>query len=363
MYYINVISITLICSSFYYPPLFFLGLGLGVFSFFSVVSFSKFYLDKKCVIFFIIVLGSMIPSFLYFHDSLYNFKKFALIISMLFTSYSLALTKRGDSDFLTFSWFPLTVSLAILAIKASLGISAENVFPENSSNYISITLFGAYLSYFILTKDFRLSKIHSVFTFLILVSAIYAEGRAGVLLSSLLFSITTTPILIPSFRNLSPGLRKTIKASLFVVLIASIILGFIYLYYNGFLSKLVQRGLYNGPRLYIIYNYILQLAELNSIIFGLNVNEFSAFGLYGFNLHNSYLDVHSYFGITFFFLYLAIISYSFFVFWKEGYRYFSLVLLILLLRATTDTQIFVGRFDYIFFTTFMLLVISRRIIR
>ena len=208
----------------------------------------------------------------------------------------------------------------------------------NSVIFIVLSLsLSVYLSRFIRGKKVLLHP-----ALMTLIVALWTNGRSGIIASLLLLLI----IIIYKY-----GINKR------NILVISSIFGFILLISNTITSSLkgvvlqiatrdgTREGILTDVRFEIWKDYFNKM-NFKELFLGFNTNEYHSF--YGFsNLHNSFLDGHYFLGLLMLIVYLLLIICIFkLIKIKE---YFPLLLLIVfLLRGTTDSVIFTGRFDYIF---------------
>lgn len=356
---IALLTITLMSLSFLFPALFSIGLTLGGGSFLLALLKSKTKLSSFLVLIFIFCL--ILPSILYFSSNQYNFSSAAVVTLGMLHGYALSLNYSKSNSFL--NWFPLSLVILIISAKLLAGVAPHDIFPKNGGNFVSINLFGAYLSYFILSKNFTINSTHVVFLFLILILSVASQGRSGAVLASIMFLSALYNVFATPSEKFSHSLRYIIKAG-YVVVISFIVVQsslYVFTYYQetGGLEKLLDRGLYNNPREYLINEY-LKLMEFESIIFGLNKFDYYQLGEYGFNLHNNYLELHSKFGLPLFVFYLYMIISILFYFIRMKSNYLFIIILAFFVRAYTDIQVIAGRFDYILFFLFFYFIVSSK---
>lgn len=350
MYLISVLSITLLCSSFIVPIFFQLGLALGLCNFIIKVSYNKGKASLTPLKIIGVALLLMIPSVLYHSPTGYNLKYAIIVILAMLNSYVIASHSPKHNSLL--AWLPLLVLILLLIGKLNMGYTVDTVMPDNSSNYISISLFGAYLSYFLLSKNFNISSVHLLLLIVITALCIVAQGRAGTILSFLLLLSGVFTLIAPRFKKYSKSVKWLVGGTVVGLSVGGILVIGYYLYMSGLMGKLAERGLYNAPRLFLMLEYI-ESGQVENLFLGLNVFEYPALGRYGFNLHNNYFYLHSLYGLFFTLFYIGMLTYTVRWFWKKGYRHVSIAFLIVIARAFTDTQVFSGRFDYLFLGMFL----------
>ena len=236
-----------------------------------------------------------------------------------------------------------------------IGKNVTTWLPNNSENFIPVSLYLGYASFLFLSKRKKIDNLDLFLSTIILFFSIIAIGRSGIICSSIIFMYITYNRLnsIIYFKN------KIIRyVFVFIVVAMTSVLMYIivqFLIENDLLSRLLEKGLESNARIFIAEEYLSIVTVDLSIFTGLPAEEVHNIQRFGYNLHNSYLNSHSKFGffyvITFFYISFKIFSYTYKN--KEMGIYLCLLVAIYI-RAAIDIQIFTGRFDWIIFCLYFL---------
>lgn len=351
--FLSILTVVFIVNSYIFPIFFFLFLALGLVSFIISVYLNKNRISVEWIVIFIVIIIAIIPAAAYKYSDMANLKSIMLLLISIMFSYSLALLKPIKSKLLC--WSPLMLTFITFTFFIFKGRIAEDFFPLNSANFVSITLFLGLASYYVLSKKFTVDIWVVSCSLVILMFCIYAIGRAGVALALVLFVFNS----FFYFFEITDKMTKNAKFILRTIMIMSSIIlfyfGLFMLYDMGLLERIVSRGFTDYSREVIISSYLNSLFDLKNLLFGVKLEHLEIMNKFGNNLHNSYLNVHSIYGMFYFILFLFLILYSFFRLNNKKYYAFSLLLLIICVRGITDIQVFAGRGDWVvFFCVFYL---------
>lgn len=246
-------------------------------------------------------------------------------------------------------WIELNLSYIVISyfvFKLIIGINARDVFDHTSYNSISIILITSCIVMYIYnyTGNRKISLVPALLTFLL---CVWAMGRGGIISSFFL--------VIGIFYYKYPRKLKIVFFYLFLCFV--IFMHFFELPFNAlvdyfsFLEAVqlaVDRSEQQEERIIIINDYIGNLKFYN-LIFGVNIFENPSPLLIElhYNLHNSFLNLHSKLGLYSF----VVIFASFFSLYR--FYFFNKLYLILfstlLLRGFTDGFLFFESLDFIYY--------------
>lgn len=246
-------------------------------------------------------------------------------------------------------YFVSALYLVVLA-----GIVDANIMEYFSDNYISINMINALAIYYIARsnnkKKFTIwpSLVVSIICFL-------SKGRAAIIAG-----ITQLLLFILYYLWEKKKIRrKKILASIFLMIVISIIIyNFTFDKYifpllsNFYSTSKFDYGFTSVGRSLLLTEYLSKAnSSLLSIIFGVPSRKNTLFLAFGSNWHNSYLRLHSFFGISGVLLVLIFSFRAGICFYKRNRVYFILMMVILL-RILTDSAAFNGIFDPILYYFF-----------
>ena len=209
------------------------------------------------------------------------------------------------------------------------------LYPNISRNYVSVFLLYALTIYIIYLEknNRRISLIFIILAWLFSVSAI---GRGGILTFSAILALFVVQRFFANEKK--GGIWKYIKIIiLFIVMYVLLIFVAINLEYiiNTYFYRFFNgQGLTSTARVNFIENYFKQCSDsLGALFFGGNAELATTIED---NLHNSYLQMHSEYGIIgFLFLIIGSIYSLFFLFKNRKWQYL-IIFIGLLIRGITD---------------------------
>lgn len=343
--YLSVLMAVLFVNSFIFPILLVPFLGLAVVSFVVTLKGQGFIISKQVFfIFLVIVISIIVP--VAKSNSLYDIKLACFLICSILFSYTLSCLKPIKNSLLC--WAPLLLSLSMFAIYAANGRTAEDFFPLNSRNFVAVTLFLGLFAYFSLSKEFSVDGTVIIFNFAICFFCIYAVGRAGIVLSLLLLAFNSLIYVMAFTQKLTKNSRMMIRGFLFIALLFTCLSLINYLYTNDYLTRIISRGMHDLSRKNIIREYFSSINGL-TLIFGVKLSDLELMVKFNNNLHNSYLSVHSSFGLIYSIFFIILVTYSLVLCWGRKYYPLAFLLLIILARGISDIQVLAGRGDWVFF--------------
>lgn len=306
---------------------------LGVLSLIYISAFKKIKRKSLFLGFISIFIMSGMLSALY--TSNYGFNDFLLMFQYL--GVGLLLCKYKLNFKLTNFSFLMYASYFIIQIL--LGTHPDNLFNGFSRNAVSIFIIIQIILLYIST--FQWKKNLTIFPTLInLVLSIWSIGRSGIITSVVLF------LIILSLKHKERGLKTIFTyIGIFTVLTIS----FLYFYetiFESAIERTVVMGMTDSSRESINSAYITNASNsLGNLFFGVSINEVSVFSLFSYNLHNAYLKLHSFHGLLGFSLILFQVVNSGFQFLKNKNLLYLGLMVVILLRITTDIAAFHGPFD------------------
>ncbi|MCK9225659.1 MAG: oligosaccharide repeat unit polymerase [Candidatus Muirbacterium halophilum] len=218
------------------------------------------------------------------------------------------------------------------------------VFHSLSRNYHSIFMIYASILYYIcfIKKRETLPLYPAAITFLI---SLWSVGRGGIISSSfLLFSIFTS-YLLSNIKNR----RKRIYTLVNLSIIYGIFVLFIYYFTRvnvvQMIDRLLTRGLTDFAREDIMAEYVkLVFDDIRNLVLGVPKMQNYFFARFQFNLHNSFLNLHSYYGIfgVLFFIFLNVNAIRYY--WEIS-TINVFILITVYMRIFTDNAAFYGLLD------------------
>lgn len=236
-----------------------------------------------------------------------------------------------------------SMGLMCLLIIFSQGV--DNLHMASSRNTISsmgILLFSIYtISAYQCNR-----KIHIMSAVVFVITALLGIGRSGVLLSGLL---------LISFLLWDINKQTFCLKNPYYICITIIVLGILFvLLYNSViypaLYNISWRGIMSQSRLGIWTSYIEKTcSDLKNILFGAHVSGNIWLDKYSFNLHNSFLNLHSKYGFGVLLLIIVLTFHSIVFFIKKKQLIILIPFLAVVFRAQTDYTNFNGTADFVWY--------------
>lgn len=296
-------------------------------------------ISKDRLVFMLMLVTVMLISVT--HTKNYDLRGFYLFvmyigIGMLLVNFQL----NYKLSFASFIFFAFYILFQILLI------GKTSIFYDSSRNYHSIVIIYHLILLYIATHTSgrKISLFPAILTFLI---SILSVGRAGIIVSAfILLGVLTYIILEKDKEKFFPIRIKW----LFIITLLIIVLMFTSLsifenVYEKYFQRLHSQGLTDPARLTLIKEYLGNLQEsFSNILLGVPIYGNKVFESYGNNLHNSYLRLHSNFGLIGFIAFAVLVVKAFFRYAKSNLLFFVLFSSILL-RISTDQAAFHGIFD------------------
>lgn len=283
------------------------------------------------------IIASSLTQNMEMHRTIVNL---ASIVSSLLNGYllsqqkiELGIIKAPIIGFIIFSLF--------LFFK---GIDPNFVFPSSSRNSFSwIAIFGSCLFYIGQQKKETQGNISiwpACCTFII---SFWSLGRSGIISSAILL----LGVIIYKFKT-----SKKRKMFLFILFILFAFSSYPFLKSqvistNQVAMRFMDKNMIKDPRVEISSNYIKSINSIPGILFGTKLSTINYMEKWAFNLHNSFLNFHSFMGIgSLILIMMIIIGMIRKVFQKNLLGFIGIALL---LRISTDVGAFIGPMDFLLF--------------
>ncbi len=241
------------------------------------------------------------------------------------------------------NYFIVIVSYLVLLFSLFFFQFLQELIPYSGNHVVRIIM----LAVFIINSTKRSKLIEFSSLFILLFSSFLSSSRSGILISFI-------SILLLFFLYFS----NTFK---FKVLVLTSFPLLLYLIFDLFISsidslpldllnpdlalKITNEGVSSYGRESII-SFILVKLDLKSFAFGFP-NHF-IFNSFGFESHNSYLELFSYYGFFVLFLFIIISIYISFLLLKNGENMLFVLFVFILSRSFFDNFLFINNFDFTF---------------
>lgn len=280
-----------------------------------------------------------------FYNILYFFSLF--IIIQFYSCYKIGLKLH---------WFLVVGYFLFIMFNIMKGSDPNQILYMRSQNMVGFYMFCYVIMFY--TEEYKLKMEQSdneranvIPALLNLIIALYAFGRSGIIIAIML-------LLFVLFNYLKES--TTGKKILYSLISISFLL-FVYLQFAETIdllldfsfSRFSKEGVNLTGREDIWTKYIYYFNESYRYrFFGVPLDADIEFLYYDRNLHNSYLALHSYTGLGALVI-LGILIRCFFV---KGKLFLKMLLIVLLLRAFSDSVLFVSFNDYILYTLIFLIL-------
>jgi O-antigen ligase len=279
-------------------------------------------------------------------EEFFNARQIVLVAAGLVFGYFLSLERVPP----WLAWSPFALFAMYFAASMLAGRDPNTVFTRNSQNYISVILLAMYASAVIMSRPPRVRPAHVAAAGLVVILAVWAAGRGGILASLLLTIGLISSLVLRGRGGLARWLVLAVTAASILV-VAFLAIGF--LESGGYLYKFEGRGLRDPSRLTLLVAYF-QNMNLTEFLLGRNYYDNSVIGQWSFNLHNSYLDAWAHLGIAYFLFVLAVILTA--LRRAREQPVIAIATLAFAARAATDSQLFSGQYDFVAFSVLFLLL-------
>lgn len=322
---------------------------IGITSFMYVL-ISKRFKNKGRIIFiiFVLFLFGLISSF---YNNNYRFQDYFLILQYIGIGLLLI---RYKLNYKIISYF-FFLYVFFFIYHMVTGTHPDNIFSVSRNNISVFMILQVVLLYISMYQNNLPIKLYP--SIILVILCIWAIGRSGILVSIILLLGILLYLQIYNKKNV-------FKNILLIILLLSLFYIFIN-YFYGFINGAVERtsrlGMKDTSRLAINEEYLrVALLSFENFFFGFYLYDNFIFSLFGYNLHNSYARLHSFFGIVGVLIFFVLIVKTFYKYIKIKNYLFLLLFTILLIRMTTDIAAFHGPFDpLIYFFTMSSFIVSK----
>lgn len=223
------------------------------------------------------------------------------------------------------------------------GVYINAIFPGTSKNIIGWFALGICVFHYLvaLNQTDGIKSVDLLPAIATLVICLISLSRSNIICAFILL----LGVLFYHFRK-----ETLIKKVGFLLLVSIVTFSFLYFFYDLLelgLQRFDERGLESADRTLFLDSYFEKL-DFYTILLGVDSNQYP-FTLINGNFHNSFLLGHSNFGILFLFFIIFVVQ----ILIRKFTTCFFLVILalVILIRAYTDTIMFIGYFDFILFAT------------
>jgi hypothetical protein len=340
-----LISLVFLSNSFLINELYWIGLFLCLPVVFIRANNDIFIMIKLMFMVLLLTYPLVIFNSLY-NDSILSMSYWVALMLSIILAYNLSQISKLP---ISISVAPYLITVVVFSFLLVSGVSVTAWLPNNSENFIPVSLYLGYASFLFLSKRTFIGKVDVAISIPILFFSIVSGGRSGIICSFIIF-IFVNFIFFRSILESKRPLVKNITYFLFFVFIPFFIYSFsIYLVENNLISRLVEKGLESNARISIILDYFRYITkDFLYIIVGYPADKIEELRRFGYNLHNSYLNMHSLFGLGYLLFFFVISIFSVFrVFKYKQLMPFFPILVAIYVRAAIDIQIFAGRLDWI----------------
>ncbi len=320
---------------------FYIGMGIAFSSIFLLLKFQR--KDKKPVVILSVLYFLMIITNVHTN----NLSFLGILFNLQYIGLALVLYKYKINPQIMYASFYIHVLFFTYHIFA--GTNPNIIYNGASRNLISVTmLIQTVLLYISLQKkSLKISYIPALLLFLV---SLWAMGRSGIIASSALL----IGIISQSFetKNRNKNIAYTVVIVLLVIF-NIYILGFDSIFVNNLtdnisksINRLTLQGMEDNARALISKEYYNELNKsILNFFLGVPIKENSFFYYFNYNLHNSYLTIHAYYGLLGLIIVLYNILISIFSYFRLKDVLSVILFLTILLRIYTDIVAFPGVFD------------------
>ena len=306
----------------------------------GLVIFIYLFLNKKLNAFdlsltLVILFGTIINVISNFDLSL--FRTILLLIGNLSIAKWIFINKKNDKTIVLI----LTPIILYYLFLVFSGSNVKLVNDITSKNHIWInTILCIGLMIFVFSRSFKSHKYFDHLLLILTVSSflisVWTQSRASII-AAILFLLLN--IIYLYFYK-----KRRIMVLFFVLIPIIITFLFNLINLNDIFGVFYRKDFFSDVR-YEIFEIYIQKIDFLSIFSGVNLDSiFPVIDLY--NIHNSYIEIHSEFGFIGIYIFL-IYLFSLFKLFRKNFIYFS-ILLAILIRAWSDTFLFYY-FDFIIF--------------
>ncbi len=241
---------------------------------------------------------------------------FGFFYSYLFSSFAIFLTREKVNQKIIRIFFYLIVAYLLSLYLRGIPTQLWALYSENH-----ISVFILFWGIFLIAVTYKqIKKVYLSDLVLIFIICVIANGRSGIAVSAFMLI----------FLGLKYNMKKMIPL-FFVSLICAIY--FIDFILNNVFREFAFEGARSYERLFIMYEYLDRI-DVANFLTGIPYKSFINLNSYNLAFHNSYLSLHSEYGIGLLFLFIVVAI----LLKTSKKRYFyGILLLAIFLRSYTDT--------------------------
>lgn len=299
-----------------------------------ILCFDSIYINYKVLIFIALTIITGLCSLIYNSNmSIGNF-----VSTLFYIGMSLIMLKYKMNFNLVKALF---YGLSIFFIfKIVSGIESNEVLYYVSRNYISVLMLTSTSLLYIGENDKKNKNISLIPAIIFLIISIWGFGRGGIITSGLFFIGIITIKIFTINSKYEKRILYIILGS-FLVLFLAFCFDFEYMmgkYFISFDTKGIET-----PRTVIYQEYFnVSMQSFSNFIFGPSIEDMYIANIYSGNLHNSFIQMHAYYGILFSSMIILLLFNSILFFIKKK-DYVKIILISsLIIRAFTDRLFFSG---------------------
>lgn len=220
------------------------------------------------------------------------------------------------------------------------GLELDTYFNDASRNLISVIILTFVAIIYIL--EYKENMTFSFWPIIpALIVCVMAVGRSGIICSLLLLFF----YLLYKINNVKRLLLMIVVIGVLGTFFANNIAD---IYYEAFAkTRFVTEGMESEERELLVNTYLSNM-NVKTFMFGYDYTNNPLFNFYDNNAHNSFIRLHHFMGLGFFFFII--------IFFQSGIRlclkhvFFASVFFVLLVRGTVDCIFFFERYDFILYT-------------
>ncbi|MGD8203040.1 hypothetical protein [Pantoea sp. FN0305] len=257
-------------------------------------------------------------------------------LTFILVSYCLALL-----DYNKYFYHVFLITLVIIIFRYLMTGDENKIFFEASRNIVAAYVIFPAVSAILLSKN---KKRNLTLSFVCLIICFFLKGRTGIILGTLLFFVTIYSYI---------GWRLVLLLSflIFPIIIVSGISDFdeVLIKHTNF-----SEGL-KTTRSVIYHEYFTGFSESN-IFFGRAFNEMPIIKMLNNNPHNSFILLHSLFGVVPTILMILFFLIVFYLFFKRKKFITALMFMIFPIKALTDSVVFFNLLDVFYFSPLFFLL-------
>lgn len=268
--------------------------GTIVLCFLAGFARKKSMISKEIVCFVLVIIASAIMNYVFIGNSSYGEIVFVIFYLGI---YRLLADEDIDERYILVAIVLDCLLVSMKLISAGLG---RSILTDTSNNFISVMLLMPVVVYYLRVEHFN-KRILLTPAVLFALTCVLAVGRggiiSGVLLLAMVFAIKYFSDKKEPLRNRSRYLMMFAVGVFCLGAVALLIVkGTVLL--NLVLGRFMEKGMYGTGRSRIWGEYFsVMLESIKNILFGVNFSKLALMIRYKNNLHNSFLNMHAYYGL------------------------------------------------------------------